>query len=124
MNSQPYKEIIEQKLTTLTTELNEIGYYEEKNDNWEALPAEDNNEPDADPNINADKVEAWNERRSTLDALEKEYRSYERALQKIEKGNYGICEIAGEPIEEARLKVKPDARTCIAHMEEESNLAL
>jgi len=124
MNPQPYKKILEQKLASLTAELQTIGYYEEKNDNWEALPEDNNNQPDADPNINADRVEDWNERRSTLDSLEREYRSYERALQKIERGNYGICEIAGEPIEEARLQIKPDARTCVAHMDEEANLAL
>lgn len=124
MNSQLYKKVIETKITELTKDLNQIGYYEEASDNWEALPEEKVTDTEADTNTNADQVEAWNERRSILEELEKEYRSYKRALKKIEIGNYGLCEISGQEIEEARLKVKPDARTCIAHMEEEANLPL
>ncbi len=35
------------------------------------------------------------------------------ALDKIEKGQYGICEGCDEPINEKRLEVNPTARYCI-----------
>ena len=38
----------------------------------------------------------------------------ELALDKISKGNYGICEMCEEPIGIDRLKVKPFAKFCIS----------
>jgi DnaK suppressor protein len=35
------------------------------------------------------------------------------ALRRIQAGNYGICEICGEPIPETRLAVIPYARYCM-----------
>jgi DnaK suppressor protein len=35
------------------------------------------------------------------------------ALYKIEHGEYGICETCGAPIDEGRLKAKPEAHYCI-----------
>ncbi len=35
------------------------------------------------------------------------------ALQKIDSGNYGICETCGEKIQDARLNAMPFARNCI-----------
>ena len=36
------------------------------------------------------------------------------ALERFEKGEYGVCDVCGNPIPEARLEAKPAARTCIA----------
>ena len=44
---------------------------------------------------------------------EQELREIEKALLKIETGNYGICEMCEEPIGTHRLKVKPHAVYCI-----------
>ena len=38
------------------------------------------------------------------------------ALERIEKGTYGICEVGNEEIEEDRLNANPAARTCKAHL--------
>ena len=35
------------------------------------------------------------------------------ALARLERGVYGVCEVCGEPIGEARLEARPVARTCI-----------
>ena len=35
------------------------------------------------------------------------------ALKKIDEGTYGICEMCEDPIQEARLKIKPYAKYCI-----------
>jgi DnaK suppressor protein len=43
-----------------------------------------------------------------------ELKEIEVALDKISKGNYGICEMCEEEIGIERLRVKPYARFCIA----------
>jgi RNA polymerase-binding transcription factor len=35
------------------------------------------------------------------------------ALSKFDNGTYGVCEVCGGPISEARLEAMPAARTCI-----------
>jgi RNA polymerase-binding transcription factor len=37
------------------------------------------------------------------------------ALERIQAGTYGICEVCGRPIPEARLDVRPDATRCVQH---------
>jgi RNA polymerase-binding transcription factor DksA len=114
---------LEESLAAITSELRAIANYDETSDNWEALPVgTESSEPDE--NDEADVVEEWNERRATVSVLETDYRNTKRALEKIAAGTYGICEISGEPIEEARLMANPAARTCIAHREEEDTLSL
>jgi DnaK suppressor protein len=44
-------------------------------------------------------------------------RLVDRALEKIEEGTYGICDITGEKIPEARLKVMPYANTTVKAQE-------
>jgi DnaK suppressor protein len=43
----------------------------------------------------------------------KELEEINEALKKIEEGRYGICEMCEDPIQEARLKIKPYAKYCI-----------
>lgn len=47
--------------------------------------------------------------------LERELQDIEYALQKMEEGSYGICEITGEKIPLERLMVNPTARTVVEH---------
>ena len=37
----------------------------------------------------------------------------ERALQRLDAGTYGICEVCGGPIGDGRLQARPTARVCI-----------
>ncbi|MCM2577572.1 TraR/DksA family transcriptional regulator [Streptomyces meridianus] len=37
----------------------------------------------------------------------------DRALERLERGVYGRCEVCGEPIPMERLEVRPAARTCV-----------
>jgi RNA polymerase-binding transcription factor DksA len=39
----------------------------------------------------------------------------ERALVRLDEGTYGLCEVCGQPIGEARLEVMPATRFCIDH---------
>ncbi len=45
--------------------------------------------------------------------LETQLKDVLDALERIEQGTYGICEVSGEEIAEERLRVYPAARTAI-----------
>jgi RNA polymerase-binding transcription factor DksA len=107
----------------LFSELSELAVYNETTDDFEAIMPLDNGD-DADDNLHGDSLESAEERIATLALLETKYRNVVAALQKIDAGTYGICEIGGEPIELNRLHANPAARTCQIHMEEEGFLAL
>ncbi len=51
--------------------------------------------------------------RAIQDQQQKELIEIEEALKKIDEGEYGICEMCGEPIKPLRLKIKPFAKYCI-----------
>lgn len=108
-------------LTRVTEELKNLGIHNpDVPEDWIATP---NEKSDAEPdsNIAADRVEEWDERRATLSLLETEYNNILRALQKIEDGTYGICEVSGEAIEEGRLLAYPAARTKVEYNEKENS---
>lgn len=117
MNTESFKEKLEEELATLEGELGTVGVQNPKNSSdWEAKETAidvTNNENDE----LADKMEEYGENRAINDTLEVRYNQVKRALDKIRKGTYGVCEIGGEPIEEDRLAADPAATTCIAHME-------
>jgi DnaK suppressor protein len=55
--------------------------------------------------------------------LEHKLRDIDAALRSIEKGRYGICERCDQPIEVARLEVKPDATLCLKCQQEVERLS-
>ena len=83
---------------------------------WEAKSAVEIDT--ADDNEVADKMEELEENQLILGQLDKQLVEVEAALERIQKGTYGICEISGEPIEKDRLEASPSARTCIKHMKQ------
>jgi len=60
----------------------------------------------------ADEVEEYEILRSIEQSLELKLRDINLALEKIKKGNYGICEKCGGEIEFERLEAIPEARFC------------
>jgi DnaK suppressor protein len=70
----------------------------------------------ADESEVADKMEELGETSAVFTSLEVRRNEVMSALEKIENGTYGICEIGGEPIEPDRLEANPAARTCKLHM--------
>jgi len=120
-----FKSQLEKELTTVEKELKTVGVQNPANkDDWEAKEVEMDvmNSP-ADENESADKLEEYGQNRAINDTLEIRYNNIKRALEKIEDGTFGICEIGNEPIEEERLEANPAARTCEAHMDKDSSLA-
>lgn len=46
----------------------------------------------------------------SLDAIEARL---ERALEKLEEGNYGVCDVCGEQIPDGRLRIAPESALCV-----------
>ncbi len=57
--------------------------------------------------------------RAQLEALAADTRrrldEVDAALARLAAGTYGLCEVGGEPLDEARLDARPTARTCVRH---------
>jgi len=69
----------------------------------------------ADENEVADKLEELEENSGVASQLENQLIEVVAALDRIEKGTYGICEVCGKPIEKERLEANPAARISIKH---------
>ena len=61
----------------------------------------------------ADEVEKYSTLLPIEHSLEKRLKNVNLALENIKKGKYGICEKCKKPISVQRLKVSPEARTCL-----------
>ena len=61
----------------------------------------------------ADEVEEYGNRLPIEHSLEIKLRDIEKALEKIKKGNYGLCENCVKPILKERLEIYPEARFCL-----------
>ena len=53
------------------------------------------------------------ENRALVNQLEETLGDVERALAKLDEGNYGVCENCSRTIGEARLEAMPATRLCI-----------
>ena len=115
MKTEIYKKKLEEEKVVVENELKDIARKDKDTGKWEAVP-EDDRVKEADENDMADQNEEYTERTGIADSLNKRIKDIEDALEKIEKGTYGKCEVCGEKIEEERLEANPAARTCIEHM--------
>jgi RNA polymerase-binding protein DksA len=53
------------------------------------------------------------ENRALAGSLREQLDDVDRALDKLDKGTYGLCERCGQPISEARLEAMPATQYCI-----------
>lgn len=58
-----------------------------------------------------------------LTVMERKLESVNSALRAMEKGSYGTCERCGQPIDPARLEVRPDATLCLNCQREVERIA-
>src|SRR6056297_348825 len=65
------------------------------------------------PDENAQEISEYTTNLATDSVLEKTLRDIDNALERIEKGTYGICKYCGEPINEKRLLARPVASACV-----------
>ncbi len=106
----------------------QLEYFKEKLAGWKKellaestetiqhLQAESWNEPD--PSDQATIVEQTGLELRTRDRYRKLINKIDAALQRIEQGEYGYCEVTGDPIGLARLEARPIATMTIAAQEQ------
>ncbi len=112
-----FKQKLEENKARLETQLSEMGQKNPANpEDWEAMPTE------AGQNIRitestemADTFEEFQNRSAVQAHLEEVLNNVKNALKRIEKGDYGVCEVCGEKIEKERLEANISASTCIKH---------
>lgn len=120
IDTKKFKERLLTEKTTLEEELRAIALFNTETNLWEATPDHDLM-GEIDDNDAADRFEDFEERTSMVTTLQARLTDINHALEKIDQGKYGICEVSGEPIELARLEANPAARTNKAHMNDEAN---
>jgi DnaK suppressor protein len=117
MNTEHFKQKLEEELQVVEQELNELGWKDKATGEWDATGKDlDVTTPMADSNEAADQLEDYQERQGETSTLEARRKDVKDALERIKDGSYGTCEVSGETIEEDRLEANPAARTCKAHM--------
>lgn len=110
------KEKLEKELSLLEVELSSIGRKNPNNQaDWEAVPAKMDVSA-SDENAVADTIEEYEGNTAVLKQLEIRYNEVRCALERMEKGTYGVCSVGGEQIEEDRLMANPAATTCKKHI--------
>lgn len=62
---------------------------------------------------NAQEIDEYTKNLATEKVLESTLRDIENALNRIEKGNYGICKYCKKPIGKKRLLARPVASACV-----------
>lgn len=112
-----FKDALLAEKKDLEVELAEIARFNTETNLWEATPDADMMN-EIDDNDAADRFEDFEARSAMVATQQARLTDVEDALKKIDAGTYGICEVSGEPIEEARLRANPAARTSKAHINE------
>ncbi|MCD4694498.1 TraR/DksA C4-type zinc finger protein [bacterium] len=92
----------------LLDDLENIGSEKNGNKSHVKIP-EYGNKPDE----NAQEISEYTANLATDSVLKKSIRDIDNALERIKKGEYGICKYCGEPIEEKRLLARPVASACV-----------
>jgi len=103
--------VLEAEKDSLEEELAEHG--KKVGGDWEGTSESKGQE--ADPSDAADNIETLATNIPLVEELEKRYKEVRTALDKMDKGTYGHCEVGKEPIELKRLEANPAATTCVAH---------
>lgn len=115
MKTEHFRKKLEAEKARLEEELKSVG---RRNPavpgDWEPIPSEVGMEPDIIDQ--ADVVMSREGNAAILADLEARYDTTLEALERIEKGTYGKCEVCGKRIEEKRLEADPAATTCIEHL--------
>ena|ERR1035437_550139 len=119
-DTEYFKNRLEKEKALVEEEIKTVGSSDPNNPKDFSATSNDRDIDRADENELADKMEELEDNKGILDSLEKQLRDINDALGKIGKGNYGICEVSGEPIEHERLIANPTARTSIKHMKAEN----
>ena len=108
-----YKTLLEKELSRLEQEISLIAK-KEGDSNWEGIQTETNIDT-ADREDVADGIENYISNETITSDLESDIIEVKEALERINSGDYGNCEVCGKEIEEERLDANPESKTCIEH---------
>ena len=115
-DTQHFKELLQKEASVLEKELATVGRKNPDNKaDWEAVEGDVVTDTAEEGDV-AEGIEQFENNSAVLGQLEIRLNEVKAALNKMEKGNYGICEVGGEQIEEDRLEANPAATTCKLHM--------
>ena len=114
-NTTTHKTKLLAEKATLEEELGSIALFNTETGMWEATPDQDMM-GEIDDNDAADRFEDFESRSGMVTTLQSRLTNVEKALQNIEAGTYGICEVCNKKIESNRLDAVPSAKTCKEHM--------
>lgn len=79
-------------------------------------------EVDVEPDEGDAEVFEREKNAALIAVLERRLVDIDAALKSMEKGQYGVCQRCGKPIEPERLEVKPDATMCMNCQQEVERL--
>ena len=113
---QYFKEKLEKEKEHLEKDMERVGKRNPKvPGDWELMPATDLNVDTADKSELADVFEELETIAAFEDKIEERLIAVNQAIERIKRGNYGICLVGKEQIEEKRLEINPAAKYCIKH---------
>jgi RNA polymerase-binding transcription factor DksA len=115
LDIQHFKALLVKEKETLEKDLGLIGRkIDPSGVVWENVSTE--GEDTADREDVASAIETFENNEGAISILETQLHEVNHALEKMEKGTYGICEVSDEEIEAERLEANPSARTCKKHL--------
>jgi RNA polymerase-binding transcription factor DksA len=118
---ETFKTLLVNERSTLEQELDKLGRRDSTSgENWDIkIPEMD--VLAADENELADMAEELQIDSIVLDELEIRYRLVLAALERMEHGSYGLCEVCGDEIDQERLHANPAAPTCRTHLNQDGS---
>ena len=109
--------MLAEEVIKLENELKTVGRKNPRNlGDWEAVEGGETTVDNAEDGDIAESIETYENNSAILEQLETRFNEVKRALEKIEEGTFGKCEVCGMEIESARLSANPAAKTCKSHM--------
>jgi RNA polymerase-binding transcription factor DksA len=118
-----FKKRLEDEQKLVETELRDLGVQDPIVPGvWDATPGQIDTSA-TEPDEIADRFEDLESNEGQMAQIQAHWRDIAHALERLENGSYGTCEVCSEQIEEDRLEANPSARTCKAHMGQEGRNA-
>lgn len=115
--TEKFKVLLTEELTNLEAQLKTVGRKNPANPaDWEAVEGGETEVDSAEEGDVAEAIESYENNSGIVAQLEPRLNEVKSALEKIENGSFGKCEVCGESIEEDRLEANPAAKTCKLHM--------
>lgn len=110
-----FKQKLEEERQRLETELGKVGRRNPSNPNdWEPSFDDINDQAQSQDEM-ADKFEEMEQTLAIQSAYENRYNTVKAALERMESGKFGQCNICGKDISIERLEADPTSATCGQH---------